>query len=292
MRNWLEATLARGVRDVVGMRIERLQMRALLRQQIDGPPLRLAVDAHIGDGVEPELRRRLNRAELSQFEPAQEVLFDVAHPRFHAALLVAAGHIARRDGEAVVAGEVQIAGIEHRRGAGQALQNRRFEIVHHDLGRHAAESGEGVFVAGEEVLHGLGDGELHEHLAAVSQHHDEERQPAAGIAHRDGSLCAPVDLRALAGCEVQLQIDRPPGRPDTPDVIPQDRHAALVAFLAQTLEDLLSAIRVRIQQPGDMRLERIEEAAARRTAPRARSADAPAMPRPSPDGGPAPGRSA
>ena len=83
----------------------------------------------------------------SQFEPAQEVLFDVAHPQFHAALLVAAGHIARRDGEAVVAGEVQIAGIEHRRGAGQALQNRRFKIVHHDLGRHAAESGEGMLVS-------------------------------------------------------------------------------------------------------------------------------------------------
>ena len=64
MRNWLEATLACGLRDVVGMRIERLQMRALLHQQIGGPPLRLAMDAHIGDGIEPELRRSLNGAEL------------------------------------------------------------------------------------------------------------------------------------------------------------------------------------------------------------------------------------
>ncbi len=167
----------------------------------------------------------------------------------------------------MVAGEVQIAGIEHRRGAGQALQNRRFKIVHHDLGRHAAESGEGMLVTAEEVLHGLGYGELHEYLAAVSQHHDEERQPAAGIAHRDGSLCTPVGLGALAGRKVQLQIDRPPGRPDMADVIPQDRQAAAVAFLAQTLEDLLSAIRMGIQQPGNMRLEGIEEAAARRTAP-------------------------
>ena len=57
------------------------------------------------------------------------------------------------------------------------------------------------------------------------------------IAHRDGSVGAPVDLRALAGSEVQLQIDRPLGRPDAADVIPQDRHATTVSFLAQTLED-------------------------------------------------------
>jgi IstB-like ATP binding protein len=36
----------------------------------------------------------------------------------------------------VVAGTVEIARIEHRCGAGQALQNRGFEIVDHDFGRH------------------------------------------------------------------------------------------------------------------------------------------------------------
>ena len=125
-----------------------------------------------------------------------------------------------------------------------------------------------MFVAGEEMLHGLGDGELHEHLAAERQHHDEERKPATGIAHRDGSVGTPVDLRALAGSEVQLQIDRPLGRPDAADVIPQDRHATAVSFLAQTLEDLLSAIRVGVQQPRDARLEGIKDTAARPAAPR------------------------
>jgi DNA replication protein DnaC len=36
----------------------------------------------------------------------------------------------------VVAGKVEIVRIEHRCGAGQALQNRRLEIVDHDFGRH------------------------------------------------------------------------------------------------------------------------------------------------------------
>ena len=51
----------------------------------------------------------------------------------------------------MVAGKVEIARIEHRRGAGQALQHRGFEIVDHDFGRHATERREGVFVGGEET---------------------------------------------------------------------------------------------------------------------------------------------
>jgi hypothetical protein len=47
------------------------------------------------------------------------------------------------------------------------------------------------------------------------------------------------------------EIDRPLGRPDAADVIPQDCDAAAVSLLTQTLEDLLSAIRVAVQQPRD-----------------------------------------
>src|SRR5258707_7195356 len=72
----------------------------------------------------------------------------------------------------------------------------------------------------------------------------------------------------LAGSKVQLEIDRPLGWPDAADVIPQDRHAAAISFLAQTLEDLLSAVRVGAQQPCDVGLEGIKDAAARLAAPR------------------------
>ena len=142
------------------------------------------------------------------------------------------------------------------------------------------------------MLHGLGDGELHEHLAAEGQHHDEERKPATGIAHRDGSIGTPVDLRALAGSEVQLQIDRPLGRPDAADVIPQDRHAAAVSLLAQALKDLLSAIRVGVQQPGDARLEGVQAHCRVADRAAARSANASATCRPFLGRGPTPERSA
>src|SRR6202035_5183492 len=43
----------RSVCKVVGVRVERSQMRTLLRKQIGGSLLRFAMDAHVGDGVEP-----------------------------------------------------------------------------------------------------------------------------------------------------------------------------------------------------------------------------------------------
>jgi Transposase, Mutator family len=46
------------------------------------------------------------------------------------------------------------------------------------------------------------------------------------------------------------------------------RKVKSVSFLAQTLEDLLSAIRVGVEQPRDARLERIKHTAARPAAPR------------------------
>ena len=159
---------------------------ALLRQQIDGPLLRLAVDPHVGDAVEPQLGGRLDSAEVGQLEPGQEVLLDVAHPVLHAALLVAPADIAGRDGEAEVVGEVQVARIEHRRGAGQALQHRRFEIVDHDFGRHPAQGRrrrsrgrpESAPCVWETVNSTYIGGCRHSTMT-------KKRQPPAGIAHRD-----------------------------------------------------------------------------------------------------------
>src|SRR5215468_10224693 len=67
---------------------------------------------------------------------------------------------------------------------------------------------------------------------------------------------------------MQLEINRPLRRPDAADIIPQDRHAALIALLPQTLKDLLSAVGVAVEQSRDAWLERIKDAAARPAAPR------------------------
>jgi hypothetical protein len=102
---------------------------ALLREQIDGSLLRFAVDAHVGDGVEPDLRCGLKRDEVGLLEPVQEIFLDVPNARFNATLFVAARDVTGCDCEAVVAGKVQITRIEDRCSTGQALQNRRLQIV-------------------------------------------------------------------------------------------------------------------------------------------------------------------
>src|SRR5262245_38712414 len=115
----------RGARDIIGMWIEPRQMRTLFLQHVEGSLMRLAVDARIGDGVEPDLRGGLDGAELAQLQSTQEVLLDVTNTRLHAALLIGARNVARLDRKAVVTSEVEIAGIEHRCDAGEALQHGR-----------------------------------------------------------------------------------------------------------------------------------------------------------------------
>jgi len=93
--------------------------------------------------------------------------------------------------------EVHVSGVQDRRLADQALEHCGLQVVEHDFLRHA-EHGEGVLVTGEEVLHGLRDGELDIHLARVAQHHHEEGELAPGRAHGDGAVFTPVDLCAFA----------------------------------------------------------------------------------------------
>ena len=131
----------------------------------------------------------------------------------------------------MVARKVQIARIEHRCDADEALQHGRLKIVDQNFCRNAIERAERVFVAGEEVLHRLRDGELDEHLAAESQHHDEERKPTPRIADGDASVDAPIDLGALAASEVQLQIDWALRRANAVDVVAHDADAAPITFL-------------------------------------------------------------
>ena len=123
-----DAELARsntgeGACDVIGVWVKRPEMRSFLQQQIDGSLLCLAVDAHVGDGIEPDLCGGLDGSELGQLEAVEEILFDVANAGFDASLLVGACNIAGFDGKAMMAGKVQISRIEHRGDADEALQH-------------------------------------------------------------------------------------------------------------------------------------------------------------------------
>src|SRR5262249_51810092 len=155
----------------------------------------------------------------------------------------------------VMASKIDVAGIEHWCDAGETLQNGRLQVVDHDFCRDAAKGRERVLLAGEEMLHRLRDRKLDIDLPAVGEHDDEEREPAARVAHYESTKGSPVDLRTLAGSEVEFEIDGQLGLPDAADVVAQDRDAAAISLFAQALEDLLCAVGVRVQQAGNAPLE-------------------------------------
>ena len=190
---------------------------------------------------------------MGDLQPVEEIFFDIADTRFHPPLLVALALVAGNDGEAGMAGEIHVVGIEQRRLPGQAAQHRRLQVVDHDLlGHPVAEEGKGVLVAGEELLHALVERELHIQQAAVAEHHDEQRELAAGLAHGHRAVGAPVDLSTFAGGERQGQEGRCAARTHDAHIVLDDGVAALEAVLAQALEDLLGAVGVGLQPLADL----------------------------------------
>jgi hypothetical protein len=122
---------------------------------------------------------------------------------------------------------------------------------------------EGMLMAGEEMLQGLGDGELQIHQAAVTEHHDEEAELTPGRTDLDRAILAPIDLSRLPGGKGEGQKGWSAGRAHLMHIGFHGRIAALKAVLLQALEDLPRAIGMGFQEAHDLRFERIQFAGAR-----------------------------
>ena len=64
----------------------------------------------------------------------------------------------------------------------------------------------GILVAILKMLHGLGDGKLQIHHAAVAEDHDKEAEPSGCGADLDRAEGAPVRLAAFTRREGELQV--------------------------------------------------------------------------------------
>ena len=98
----------------------------------------LAVDTDIGDGVEPLPYAGVDGGKIGNIQAAQEILLYITDPvcrrmlsGFHPAFFVSLAHIAGGDAETVMAGEIQIFGVEDRRPADNPLEHRRLEVIDH-----------------------------------------------------------------------------------------------------------------------------------------------------------------
>ena len=111
-------------------------------------------------------------------------------------------------------------------------------IIDADLSGNSAPILEGMLVAGEKMLQSLGQGELQIHFAAVSQHHQKEREPPPGGADRDRASTTPIDLRAFSGLKVQRQEGRFSFGPHLLDEVTQDGIAPGITVEPDLLENL------------------------------------------------------
>jgi hypothetical protein len=184
--------------DIEGMEGKRVQGRLFTVPQLKGWFAGLAMQPHIGDGVEPGCGGGSQQAEVGDIETGQERLFHLAHAVFHPALFMALAPMTRHDATTIVLGKGRRLGLDHGRFTEGALEHSGCEIVNHDAVRDAIEKLKGVLGAGEEVLHGLRDGARDVHQAAIAQHHDNEAQASAGLPDSHRAKRAPIGLGALA----------------------------------------------------------------------------------------------
>ena len=113
-------------------------------------------------------------------------------------------------------------------------------------------------MTGQKVLHGLRDGELDIHQAAVAQHDDKEAQASTRLSHGHRAVGAPIDLGTLAGSKGECEKSGLAFGAHRAYIGFDDRVAAIKALLAQALPDLGSAIGVLVQHLGNLGLERSE----------------------------------
>jgi hypothetical protein len=125
------------------------------------------VQTPIGYRIQPLPRGRIEGGKVGELQASEAMLFDRAYAMFHAAFFVALAHMAWGKGKAVVGGTVEGRGIEHGGFAQRALEHGGFQVIDHPCVGHAAKELQGVWMTGQEVLHGLGDGACHRQHTAV-----------------------------------------------------------------------------------------------------------------------------
>lgn len=209
--------------------------------------------AHLGHGLPPVPGSGMEGAAVGALETGEDMLFPVPHAVFDPAFFIARADMARGNGTAAVGGAVERLRRKHRGFPQRTLEHSGFEGVDQACLGHAAKALKGVWVAGEAVLHGLGDGALDIPHTAVAQHPDKAPQRSAGLPHLDGPQRAPIDLGACArGNGPREKGGRPPGSDRVHRGLDQ-RRAPRTAGLAAALQHL-GGRRGLWLQPADHRL--------------------------------------
>ena len=138
---------------VIGPGRQGTQQRLFLEEAFDRFAAGLAVNADVGDGVQPLAGGGIDGGKGRDVQAVEKVLFDIADAVLDAAFFISLGHLAGHRGKSVMGGEVQVTGIKPGRFSAWMLQHPHLQVVNHHFQGRAAHIFHGAAVAGKEVLH-------------------------------------------------------------------------------------------------------------------------------------------
>ena len=193
-----------------------------------------AMDAEVGDLVQPVPELAVQVVEIAETAALEEVLADVAEGPLDLALGLGPVGFAGLGGKTVVTGEIDQGPVEDYLTFRVLADDRGFHAVVEDLPWHAAEVVEGRQVAAHDFIQALARHEAGEEVTAEAQHHGEQPDHS-GLARLVGEAEAEVgevDLGLLARpCLEAALEDRRWGRTDLTHEVFDGRGAARIAQL-------------------------------------------------------------
>ena len=186
--------LEHGIEAMLG---QRLQLRLLGGERLGDDALGRAMDADVGDGVEPIGELSVEIVEIAEAASEEEVLADVAERPLNLALGFGPVRPAGAGLEAIVLRQRQQRAIVDDVAVIVLAGHRRLHAVVEDLDRHAAERVERLDMTAEQRLQVLVHDVAREHEARVAEHQAEQPDdPAgAGIVGEVDHEAGKVDLR-------------------------------------------------------------------------------------------------
>lgn len=202
---------------VEGQSRQGLQLRPVGGEGFRDDPLRGAVQADVGDGVEPAPKLAVEVVEVAEGTCQEEVLADVGERSLDLPLGLGPVRAAGARQEAVVLGERHQGSVVDDVAVCILAGDRRLHAIVEDLDRHAADRGKGLHVTAQQRLQILVQDEACLDVPGMAEHQREQPDDAGRARRiREGDdEAGEVDLRLLAGRGLEADlVGLGLGRPD------------------------------------------------------------------------------
>ena len=223
---------------VIRLGRERLKQQPFGGEPIDGALAGCAVKAEVGFLVTPEDGLFLDLTPRRDQPTREKRGANIFDPIFDLALFPARANVAGDRFKEVDPGEVQESRMELDISTDPS-KNNRFQIVVVDFLWHPSEKVEGIDVAGQEILHALGESEFQIEHPGIRKNHDKAGQFAVGAAHWDGADVGPVDLGKFARECFEAKERFGGGDPESVDMFFNAAVSSPISHQEDLLKDLL-----------------------------------------------------